>query len=45
MGGKIPMAEENIKDKLLIFQKNEITEYVIYKKIAKSTKDENNKKV
>jgi len=39
------MAEENIKDKLLIFQKNEITEYVIYKKIAKSTKDESNKKV
>jgi VIT1/CCC1 family predicted Fe2+/Mn2+ transporter len=45
MGGKIPMAKENIKDKLLIFQKNEITEYVIYKKIAKSTKDESNKKV
>jgi VIT1/CCC1 family predicted Fe2+/Mn2+ transporter len=45
MGGKIPMAKENIKDKLLIFQKNEITEYEIYRKIAKSTKDENNKKV
>ncbi|MFY9357643.1 MAG: rubrerythrin family protein, partial [Defluviitoga tunisiensis] len=39
------MAKENIKDKLLIFQKNEITEYEIYRKIAKSTKDENNKKV
>lgn len=45
MGGKIPMAKENIKDKLLIFQKNEITEYEIYRKIAKSTKDESNKKV
>lgn len=45
MGGEISMDEKEIKDKLLIFQKNEITEYVIYKKIAKSTKDESNKKV
>ncbi len=32
MGGEISMDEKEIKDKLLIFQKNEITEYVIYKK-------------
>ncbi|HOB16409.1 MAG TPA: VIT1/CCC1 transporter family protein [Defluviitoga sp.] len=39
------MVEEEIMNKLLIFQKNEITEYMIYKKIANSIKDEQNKKI
>ena len=36
--------DHSIKDKILIYQKNEITEYHIYSKLAKRVKGENNKK-
>ncbi len=39
------MLEENIKQKLLTAQKNEITEYAIYRRIADIIKDEHNREV
>lgn len=38
-------SDYNMKNKLLSFQKNEITEYMIYKRLARSIKDTNNKEV
>lgn len=35
--------DENIKNQLIVFQKNEITEYHVYKKLAKRIKGKNNK--
>ena len=39
------MLDETIKTTILTAQKNEITEYFIYKKLARSTKDPHNKKI
>lgn len=39
------MSEKDIKKKMLLMQKKEITEYHIYKKLSKIEKDEKNKKV
>ena len=39
------MMDEKLKKKLLSFQKNEITEYFIYNKLAETIKDRNNKDV
>lgn len=38
-------SDYNMKNKLLSFQKNELTEYMIYKRLARSIKDTNNKEV
>lgn len=38
-------SDYNMKNKLLSFQKNEITEYMIYKRLTRSIKDTNNKEV
>lgn len=37
--------DDKIKNKLLIFQRNEITEHLIYSKLSQSTKDSHNKKI
>ena len=37
--------DDELKKKILTFQKNEITEHFIYRKLAQSVKDEQNKKV
>jgi VIT1/CCC1 family predicted Fe2+/Mn2+ transporter len=37
--------DDELKRKLLTFQRNEITEHYIYRKLAQSVKDEQNKKV
>jgi len=39
------MLTRNIKQKISIFQKNEITEYFIYQKLVNSAKTEDNKKL
>ncbi|HDR04459.1 MAG TPA: rubrerythrin family protein [Candidatus Marinimicrobia bacterium] len=39
------MISETVRNTLLQFQKNEITEYYIYKKLAASIKDENNRRI
>jgi VIT1/CCC1 family predicted Fe2+/Mn2+ transporter len=37
--------DDELKKKILIFQRNEITEHYIYRKLAQSVKDEQNKQV
>jgi rubrerythrin len=39
------MPNENIIKRLLISQKGEITEHIIYKKLAQTTKDSHNKEI
>ena len=39
------MVSERVKKEVIKFQKSEITEYFLYKKLAKITKNKKNKKV